>query len=345
MTMTLGKSRGIFVLIGLGLVVMVMLACTSRVAPPVDSGSPTGAAADQPNVAGGLTPAQSVPVQAARQEVAFFAAAAQAGIPVSQRTGIMVNGRGTASAAPDMAILNLGVEAFAPSVAEARSSAAVAMGRVTDVLQARGITGRDIQTRFFNISPRYTTRQVLRCPDTKTTSRSVAPSLPVVTAVAPEPSSQGVTDGPVAEIARSQPKPECFEERERVITGFQVSNQLTVILRDMDAIGEVIDDVTEGGGDLIRFQGISFSIEDPDSLQDQARAAAIKDVLAKADQVASLTGVQLGPLVHITETSGQPRVPALRLESVAFAAKAAPTPIQAGELDVVVTVQALFGIE
>ncbi|MCH7606625.1 MAG: SIMPL domain-containing protein [Chloroflexi bacterium] len=342
MTRTLGKSGGIFFLIGLGLVVMVLLACTSRAAAPVNSGSPTGAASDQTSVAGGLTPAQG---QASGQERAFIAGAAQAGIPVSQRTGIMVNGRGTASAAPDMAILNLGVEAFAPSVAEARNSAAVAMGRVTDVLQARGIAGRDIQTRFFNISPRYTTRQVLRCPDTKTTSRSVAPALPLVTAIASEPSRQGVPEGPVVEIARSQPKPECFEERERVITGFQVSNQLTVNLRDMDAIGEVIDEVTEGGGDLIRFQGISFTIENPDSLQDQALSAAIEDVLAKADQVASLTGVQLGRLVHITETSGRPGVPALRLESAAFAVKSAPTSIQTGELDVVVTVQALFAIE
>ena len=167
----------------------------------------------------------------------------------------------------------------------------------------------------------------------------------LVPAIVSEPSSLGVPEGPVVEIPRDQPKPECFEERERVITGFQVSNQLTVKLRDMDAIGEVIDEVTEGGGDLIRFQGISFAIEDPDSLQDQARSAAIKDVLAKAEQVASLTGVQLGPLLHITETSGQPRVAALRMESMAFAAKAAPTPIQTGELDVVVTVQALFGIE
>ena len=240
MTRTLGKSKGIFVLIGLGLAVMVLLACTSRAAPPVDSGSPNSTTPDQKSVVGGLTFSQE---QAAGQERASFAAAVQAAIPVSQRTGIMVNGRGTASAAPDMAVLNLGVEATAPTVAEARNSAAVAMGRVTDVLQARGIANRDIQTKFFNISPRYTSRTVLRCPETKTTtSRSVSPGLPLVTAVAPEPSRLGFPEGPLLEIARNQPKPECFEERERIITGFQVSNQLTVNLRDMDAIGaEMVD--------------------------------------------------------------------------------------------------------
>ena len=69
--------------------------------------------------------------------------------------------------------------------------------------------------------------------------------------------------------------------------------------------------------------------------------------MAKAKQVAALTGVQLGKLIHISETGGPPRPRFERLERATFAvaAQGAPTPIMAGELDVVVTVQALFGIE
>ena len=125
-----------------------------------------------------------------------------------------------------------------------------------------------------------------------------------------------------------------------------MTNQLTVRLRDLDEVGGVIDGVTEAGGDLIRFQGINFTIEDPEELQDQARTAALQDVMAKANQVATITGVQLGKLIHISETGGTPRIESLAMERAAFAvAQSAPTPIMAGELDVVVTVQALYAIE
>ena len=131
-----------------------------------------------------------------------------------------------------------------------------------------------------------------------------------------------------------------------MITGYEVTNQLSIRLRDLDAVGSVIDDVTEAGGDLIRFQGINFSIEDPDALQDQARAAAIEDLMAKASQVASLSGVELGKLIHISETSGQPRIPSPQLERASFAsiAKDVATSIMAGELEVRVNVQGLYGI-
>ena len=118
-----------------------------------------------------------------------------------------------------------------------------------------------------------------------------------------------------------------------------------VNLRDLDAAGSVIDEVTAAGGDLIRFQGINFTIDDTEALRDEARATAIGDMMDKANQVATLTGVELGKLINISETGDQPRVSFDSLERVSFAsAKADPTPIMAGELEVTVTVQALYAI-
>ena len=132
---------------------------------------------------------------------------------------------------------------------------------------------------------------------------------------------------------------------ERVLTGYQVNNQLTVKVRDLDSVGEIIDGVTESAGNLTRVDGISFSIEDSTELQSEARAAAVEDLQAKARQVAALAGVELGPLVFISESGGAAPVPFARFESeFAFAAAAPPTSIQTGELDVVVTVQGVFEI-
>ena len=130
-----------------------------------------------------------------------------------------------------------------------------------------------------------------------------------------------------------------------MIVGYQVSNQVTVKVRDLNSVGNVIDQVTEAGGDLTRFQGISFTIEDDEALRDEARVAAIEDLLAKSRQVANLTGVGLGQLVFITESGGPVQAQFQAERAFAVSAMAAPTPIIAGELTVVVTMQAVFEIQ
>ena len=346
MTRALSGSRAILIFLGIGVALMLLLACTSVEPNLAGPGQPEVGVSGQTSEAAGLLLRERVLLELAEQQRIASGAIAGLGGPIATRSGILVGGRGKATAPPDLAVLNLGVAAFAATVSQAREDAAGAMGRVTEVLKARNIAQRDIQTRFFNINPRYTTREITRCPDVQEpASRRTDSALPTEP-VAPVLSNQGITEGPVVEIARSPTKEECFKDRERVIVGFELSNQLTVKVRDLDSVGEVIDAVTEAGGDLIRFQGISFTIEDSDALQDQARTAALQDVMAKANQVATITGVKLGKLIHISETGGLPRIESVSMERMAFAtAQAAPTPILAGELDVVVTVQALYAIE
>ena len=64
---------------------------------------------------------------------------------------IHVSGQGKASIEPDLAVLNMGVETMAPTVAEAREEAATAMAAVMEALKSAGVEDRDIQTSRFNI--------------------------------------------------------------------------------------------------------------------------------------------------------------------------------------------------
>ena len=59
-----------------------------------------------------------------------------------------------------MALLNIGVESTGESVSVARNEAAVAMEAITASLHALRVGERDIQTQFFNISPRYEFQEV-----------------------------------------------------------------------------------------------------------------------------------------------------------------------------------------
>ena len=99
---------------------------------------------------------------------------------------------------------------------------------------------------------------------------------------------------------------------------------------------------------MIRFQGVSFSIEDTKALEIEARAAAAAaDLMAKAQQIADLTRVALGKPVFIAEVSRSSPKPLAMADRAFVGAPAAAvvTPILTGELDVVITLQALFAIQ
>jgi uncharacterized protein YggE len=139
-----------------------------------------------------------------------------------------------------------------------------------------------------------------------------------------------------------------LRKSERVLSGYRVTNSLTITVRDLDGVGDVIDGLATGGGDATRIKGIGFDIEDRAAVQAQARLLALRDAVTKADMFASETGVSRGKLVFVTETSfaaPQSRAFALQSAATADAFAGAPTAIVAGDLDVIVTVSAVFGID
>lgn len=253
-------------------------------------------------------------------------------------SGIWVNGRGDARGTPDLAIVNLGVETLGNTAATARADAATAIDGTIAVLRDNGIADSDIQTRFFNISPRYNSVEVTRCldeVDEESTSVSPAEETPTPPFTIVE-----------TRVLQGKLPDDCWATYEQVLTGYQVNNQLTVKVRDLDSLGKIIDEATESSGNSTRVDGINFAIEDSKKLQDEARVAAMEDLQDKAQQMASLAGVELGRLTFITESGIPGPAQFARLESHSGFAAAAPpqTSIQVGQLDVVVTVQGGFEI-
>ena len=137
-----------------------------------------------------------------------------------------------------------------------------------------------------------------------------------------------------------------FRTNERVLTGYQVTNTVSVKVRDLDQTGHVLDGVVRAGGDLVRVNGISFSVDDPDSLKVQARELAVQHALGKAQELATLAGVTLGSLVFISESSSTPAFSEVEARgNFAMASSFAPTPISTGESQIQVAVQAVFTIQ
>ena len=134
----------------------------------------------------------------------------------------------------------------------------------------------------------------------------------------------------------------------RELVGYEVTNNLTAKIRDLEAVGTLIDEVIAAGGDATRFDGIRFTVEDTSEVMSQLREKAVMDAMEKAQQIADVAGVTLGSLEYITDSAVRtqgvdPYAPraAFALEAVESAA----TSISGGELEVSLTVHTAFSIQ
>jgi uncharacterized protein len=136
--------------------------------------------------------------------------------------------------------------------------------------------------------------------------------------------------------------PENDGQRAPELTGYQVTNTVTVRLRDLAKLGALLDKtVTLGvnqGGD------IRFTNDKPEKAIEDARKAAVKAAVAKARTLASAAGVKLGRVLEISENASAPEPqPMLRMQMKA--AEDSSVPIAAGENSYSVSVNMTFAIE
>lgn len=125
------------------------------------------------------------------------------------------------------------------------------------------------------------------------------------------------------------------------IIGYQVSNTVNVVVRDLSKLGTDLDAFVGAGAN--QLYGVSFDIANPDPLLDKAREAAVKDAMRKADLLTKAAGVKLGKLLTMSESSSSGPVPKLALARAAM--EAAPVPTAAGEQSVEARVNLTFAIE
>lgn len=112
------------------------------------------------------------------------------------------------------------------------------------------------------------------------------------------------------------------------LVGYGVTNQVTVVIRDIAKTGDILDRlVTAGATDV---GDIVFSLSDPTAALDKAREAAIADARRKAELYARAAGVTLGRVAWITEDPGY-EPPFVLGAQHAGAMRAKATPISTGE--------------
>jgi len=138
-----------------------------------------------------------------------------------------------------------------------------------------------------------------------------------------------------------------WTEWDNTIIGYEVTNTVTVKIRDIEATGRIIDAVAKAGGDLIRIHGVSFTVDDPSPYYVEARAEAVADATAKAKQLADLGGVQLGKPFYISEGGGYTPTPIYKdYAMMTFeGSSVSTTSISPGETEIILMVQMAFAIQ
>lgn len=140
---------------------------------------------------------------------------------------------------------------------------------------------------------------------------------------------------------RSETKNGTIETQE--IVGYEVTNALSVRVRDLGKLGGVIDQSVKLG---VNSGGqISFTNDKPEEAIRDARKAAVAEALDKAKTLTEAAGVKLGKILEISEGSARPMPPQPMMRmAMAKDMAPAPVPVSAGENTYTVTVDITFSL-
>ena len=129
------------------------------------------------------------------------------------------------------------------------------------------------------------------------------------------------------------------------LTGYQVSNSVTVKLTDLDRLGELLDDVVNAGSNQI--SGIRFGFDDNEALLDEARKNAIANALKKAQLYAQAADVEVGDVVSISEMQINFPQPVYHRAEMAQAKMmdAGSVPVMSGEQEISASVNVVYELE
>jgi hypothetical protein len=122
-----------------------------------------------------------------------------------------------------------------------------------------------------------------------------------------------------------------------------VDNSVYVTVRDLEQVGDVLDQTVEAGANSI--SGIQFDVENKTAALSEARKAAVTDAFGKAQELAAAAGVDLGPVQTISEYTSSPPTPMFDLRAAAPAIAESAVPVEAGQMLLTIEVNIVYQIQ
>lgn len=92
------------------------------------------------------------------------------------------------------------------------------------------------------------------------------------------------------------------QDKGQELIGYRVSQTITIKIRDLSKINAVLSLPGEYGATEVG--GLSFTIDDPENLKEQAKDKALTDAKTKAQKLAGDLGIRLGKVVSYNDYGG-----------------------------------------
>jgi uncharacterized protein YggE len=123
---------------------------------------------------------------------------------------------------------------------------------------------------------------------------------------------------------------------------YMVDNTVYVTLRDISKVGEILDSAVKAGANNI--YGIQFDVADTTEAVSEARKLAVENAEKAAKELATASGVTLGPIQTINSYGGGIPVPYSMGKGGGAVALDASVPVSAGQLELSVDVNIVYEI-
>lgn len=130
----------------------------------------------------------------------------------------------------------------------------------------------------------------------------------------------------------------------RTLRGFEASESIQVKIRDFGKISDVLGKTVIEG--VNQVGNVTFTIDDPDELREEAEKKAIADARENAKQLAKALNVRLGKVKSFTSTKSGGDTPPIyaRAELMAEDAIAGP-PVEPGSQEIISTVTITYELK
>ncbi|MEK7479035.1 MAG: SIMPL domain-containing protein [Patescibacteria group bacterium] len=222
-----------------------------------------------------------------------------------------VSAEGKSTGVPDVAEFTFSViTEGGEKLAELQTENTEKMNKAIAFLKEQGVKKEDIKTSQYSVNPRY---------------ESYSCGRPIYSGVG----------GPSVEPC---PPPK--------IVGYVITQSASVKIRDFGKAGDIVSGVVKSG--VNETSNLNFTIDDPTSVTDAARAEAIEKAQKKAESIAKAGGFRVGKLISIYESGGgypiyYGKAAALGIGGDGAEGASAPS-IEPGSEDVIVNVTLTYEI-
>lgn len=165
----------------------------------------------------------------------------------------------------------------------------------------------------------------------------------VMDGVYAELKKMGIADKDLQSSYSIYPDYNYTQDRGQELKGYRVSNSLSVKIRDLNKISDVLGLAGKYGATEVG--GLSFTIDDPENLKAEARDKALLDAKNKAARLSGALRMRLGSIISYNEyESGDYQPKAMYMESSMGMGGGGPAAISGGSKDVSMNVNVTYEV-